>query len=270
MKWFLAAGILSILAAIILDVFNKFKSSRCHSTICLVGKTVIVTGANTGIGYETALDFARRGARVILACRDEQKAEVAREKIIQATQNQNVVVRLIDFASLESVREFAKETIKTEKRLDILVNNAGVGDLPNVLTEDGLQILMQVNYFGPVLLTLLLLDLLKKTRPSRIVNVSSLAAKWARLEPEHLNHWSKLLIYSNSKLGNLLFTIKLASVLRNSGVSVFSVHPGIVKTEIMRTLPRLVRKVIDFFAGIFMKVRYLGMLFHKETYFLRR
>lgn len=110
-----------------------------------------------GIGYETAMDFAKRGARVILACRDAEKAEDARLKIIEATGNPNVVVRLIDMASFKSVREFAKVIIETEKRLDILINNAGGLRFGNNKSIDGQDMTLQVNYFSHFLLTNLLL-----------------------------------------------------------------------------------------------------------------
>lgn len=110
-----------------------------------------------GIGYETALDFAKRGARVILACRNEERARKACDRIIKETHNQDVVYKLVDFTYLKSVRAFADEILKNEKQLDILVNNAGIGDLEHKLSEDGFLLLMQVNYFGPVLLTELLL-----------------------------------------------------------------------------------------------------------------
>lgn len=111
----------------------------------------------TGIGYETAIDFAKRGARVILACRNEERARKACEKIIEETNNEDVVYKLLDFSRLKSVKDFSNDIIKTEPRLDILVNNAGIGDLKDKISEDGLLLLMQVNYFGPVLLTELLL-----------------------------------------------------------------------------------------------------------------
>jgi retinol dehydrogenase-14 len=139
----------------------------------LDGKTAIVTGANTGIGKETAAEFAKRGARVIMACRNLNQAEAAMKEIVQNTGNKSVVVTHLDLASLKSVRAFA-EDVKNEARLDILINNAGVFNLPAFSkTQDGFEMTMGVNHFGHFLLTNLLLDLLKQSAPSRVVVVSS-------------------------------------------------------------------------------------------------
>lgn len=163
--------VLLLLIKLVLLIITK----QCKSKVCLIGKTAIVTGANTGewevlninvyvklfcnnlgIGFETALDFAHRGAKVILACRNPAKAEDARNRIINITHNPNVVVKFVDMSSLKSVRAFAKEINQNEETLDILVNNAGAGGMAPKLTEDGLELTMQVNYFAPFLLTVLL------------------------------------------------------------------------------------------------------------------
>jgi len=216
--------------------------------VCLVGKTAIVTGANTGIGYETAEDFAKRGAKVILACRDPGKGEEARQNIIKATDNKNVVFKQLDVSSFKSVREFAKDINATEERLDILVNNAGAAGFGTEKSEDGLLLLMHTNYFGPFLLTNLLLDLLKKTPDARIVNVSSLIAKYAKnLDVNNLNDYPEgtrrpqTRVYARSKLCNILFTIELADRLKGTSVTAYSLHPGVVFTEILRNLPPVVR-----------------------------
>lgn len=111
----------------------------------------------TGVGYETAKEFAKRGARVILACRNKEKAEEAQKNIIKETDNTNVIVKIVDFSSLESVRAFAKDVNATEERLDILVNNAGAAGLGEHITKDGLELVMQINYFSSFLLTILLI-----------------------------------------------------------------------------------------------------------------
>ncbi|KAK7473581.1 hypothetical protein BaRGS_00035184, partial [Batillaria attramentaria] len=187
------------------------------------------------IGYYTALDFAARNARVILACRSKDRGQEARDKIVAATRNENVMMRVLDLSSLSSVREFASAIKEEEDHLDILVNNAGV-------FEDGLELNMATNHFGPFLLTQLLLDLLKMSAPSRIVNVSSGANQFIRdadLVFDNLRaerQVSSFTKYSITKLANILFTQELERRLKGTGVSVFSLHPGDVKTEIGRNL----------------------------------
>ncbi|KAL8622957.1 Retinol dehydrogenase 13 [Nucella lapillus] len=201
------------------------------------GKTVIVTGANTGIGKEAAKELARRGGRVILACRDLDRAEQARAEIVLETANRNVVVKLLDLASMGSVRAFAKDINANEPHVDILINNAGIMRCPKMLTEDGFEMQLGVNHMGHFLLTMLLLDKLKSSAPSRIINVSSLAHTRGKINFDDLNSakaYDSGTAYSQSKLANVLFTRELAKKLQNSGVTVNALHPGVVKTELLR------------------------------------
>lgn len=170
----------------------------CHSKARLDGKTVLITGANTGIGKETAVDMARRGARVILACRDMERANKAAEEVKKRSGNDSVIVRKLDLASLQSIRQLAKDVLASEERLDVLINNAGIMSCPKWKTEDGFEMQFGVNHLGHFLLTNCLLDLLKKSSPSRIVNVSSLAHE------------------------------------RGTGVTAYSLHPGVIHTELGR------------------------------------
>ena len=185
--------------------------------LCL-GKTAIVTGANTGIGKETALDFAKRGARVILACRDEEKAKDAARDLVAETGSDKVVVRIVDLASFGSVRAFAKLINETEERLDILVNNAGLAGSYRV-TEDGYESIFQVNYISHFLLTLLLIEKMKKSAPSRIVNVSSMAhdTKAAAFQLDNFilskDKFDAFARYAQSKLAQVVFTKELSKRL---------------------------------------------------------
>ncbi|KAJ9593191.1 hypothetical protein L9F63_015258 [Diploptera punctata] len=230
--------ILLILAVMIgVKIYLFFTTGVCNSARRIDGKTAIVTGANTGIGKETAMDLAGRGAKVILACRDLDKGEQACKEIIAVTHNKQVEVRKLDLSSLESVRNFAKNILETEERLDILVNNAGAGGLRNVKSSDGLQMLMQVNHFAPFLLTCLLVGLLKKSAPSRIIMVSSLVHKYAKLEIDNLNFekwFTHTQAYNCSKLANILVANELARKLKDTGVTVNSLHPGAVLSDIWR------------------------------------
>ncbi|XP_025104046.1 retinol dehydrogenase 13-like [Pomacea canaliculata] len=204
------------------------------------GKTVIITGANTGIGKETAKELARRGGRVILACRDLEKAEQARAEIVLETANRSVVVKKLDLASMGSIRAFAKDIIANEPHIDILINNAGIMRCPKMLTEDGFEMQLGVNHLGHFLLTMLLLNKLKSSAPSRIINVSSLAHTRGAINFDDLNSaksYDPGQAYAQSKLANVLFTRELAKRLENTNVTVNALHPGVVKTELGRHLP---------------------------------
>ncbi|KAL5007920.1 hypothetical protein ScPMuIL_013501 [Solemya velum] len=203
----------------------------------IVGKTVIITGANTGIGKVTATELARRGGRIIMACRDIEKCEQARAEIVLETANRNVVCKRLDLASIASIRAFSKNINEKESHLECLINNAGVMRCPKTLTEDGFEMQLGTNHLGHVLLTHLLLDKLKQSAPSRIINLSSLAHKRGRINFEDLNSSKKYdpsEAYDQSKLANILFTRELAERLKGTGVTVNAVHPGVVKTELQR------------------------------------
>lgn len=211
----------------------------CRSKARLDGKTVLITGANTGIGKETALDMARRGARVILACRDMTRARIAADEIRQQSGNGNVVVKKVDLSSLQSVRDLARDVEENEDRLDILINNAGIMMCPKWKTQDGFEMQFGVNHLGHFLLTNCLLDLLKKSSPSRIVIVSSLAHERGRIHFDDINFdksYSSDKSYYQSKLANVLFARELASRLQGTGVNVYSLHPGVIRTELVRHL----------------------------------
>lgn len=211
----------------------------CRSKVRLDGKTVLITGANTGIGKQTALDMAQRGARVILACRDMNKALLAADEIRQQSGNGNVVVKKLDLASLQSVRDLAKDVQENEKRLDILINNAGIMMCPKWKTEDGFEMQFGVNHLGHFLLTNCLLDLLKKSAPSRIVIVSSLAHEKGLIHFDDINldkDYKREKSYRQSKLANVLFCRELAERLQGTDVRVYSLHPGVIRTELGRHL----------------------------------
>ncbi|XP_059223837.1 retinol dehydrogenase 13-like [Stomoxys calcitrans] len=203
------------------------------------GKVVIVTGSNTGIGKEIALELAKRGGRVYLACRDYQKCENARQDIMDITGNPHVYNRTLDLASLQSVREFAANFNQEEEHLDILINNAGIMAPPRSVTIDGYEQQFAVNHLGHFLLTNLLLEKLKASAPSRIVVVSSMAHAWGHIQKEDINSeksYNAFKVYGQSKLANILFTRKLAQILKESRcqVDVNCLHPGVVQSELTR------------------------------------
>ncbi|KAI5612836.1 hypothetical protein C0J50_4568, partial [Silurus asotus] len=223
----------------------------------LTGKTAIVTGANTGIGKFIALDFACRGARVILACRSEARGMAALKEIRQRSGNQNVHLRIIDTSSLKSVHKFADQIIKEEKELHILVNNAGASGLPKGITEEGLEVSFATNHIGPFLLTNLLLDLLKKSAPARIVNVSSANHRRGKVDFLHFHgenlSYTMDMVYNHTKLHNVIWTNELARRLEGTGVTANSLHPGIVLTEVMRHYNWIVRTIFNIIGMFFFK-----------------
>ncbi|CAJ1082644.1 retinol dehydrogenase 12%2C like [Xyrichtys novacula] len=205
----------------------------------LDGKTVIITGANTGIGKETAIDLAKRGARIIMACRSAERGQAAVTEVIEGSGNQNVVYMKLDLADSKSIREFAEAVNKDEPKLNILINNAGVMVCPYGKTADGFEMQIGVNHMGHFLLTYLLIDLIKKSAPARIINVSSMAHSWGSIKLDDINSeksYDKKAAYSQSKLANVLFTRSLAKRLDGTGVTAYSLHPGVVQTDLWRHL----------------------------------
>ncbi|XP_048857466.1 dehydrogenase/reductase SDR family member 13-like isoform X1 [Brienomyrus brachyistius] len=275
-------------------VYNTFvRGARCRSKVKLHGKTVIITGSNTGIGKTTAVDLAKRGARVILACRDQRRAEAALRDITavgkitqkdlcclviirpcgelnllccpdrQESGSSEVVYMQLDLGSLESVRSFAENFLKSERRLDLLINNAGI--FKQGRTKDGLGMMLGVNHIGHFLLTNLLLDRLKQCRPSRVINVSSAAHNFGSIDFDVLSahkalgvgtsHLDVFRVYSDSKLCNVLFTHELAKRLEGTNVTCYSLHPGAINSELSR------------YTNPFLKVLFMPitLLFFKDT-----
>ncbi|CAF0884057.1 unnamed protein product [Adineta steineri] len=204
----------------------------------LFGKTAIVTGANTGIGKEVAHDFARRGARVIMACRDMKKCEQTREKIVADSFNTNVACRECDLSSIESIKRFADDINQNEKSLHLLINNAGVMWHPSKLTKDGFEQHLGVNYLGHFLLTNLLIEKLSTCSPSRIVNVTSPMYKRGQIDFDDLNISKKVfnpkIAYEQASLAIVLATQEFCRQYPGSGVIANCVNPGITRTEIAR------------------------------------
>ncbi|XP_068607979.1 retinol dehydrogenase 12 [Brachionichthys hirsutus] len=219
------------------QIRNYAAGGVCHSAAALDGKTVLITGANTGIGKETALDLATRGARVIMACRDVNKGEQAAASIRNAHPEARVEVRELDLADTCSIRAFAQKFLREVNHLHILINNAGVMMCPYTKTVDGFELHIGVNHLGHFLLTFLLIGQLKRSTPARIVVVSSLAHNfgWIRFHDIHSQgSYNSGLAYCQSKLANVLFARELARRLKGTGVTVNSVHPGTVNSDLTR------------------------------------
>lgn len=203
------------------------------------GKLAIVTGANSGLGYYTALELARKGAQVILACRAKDKTEAAIQDIRKVVPEAKLEFMALDLADLKSIRAFAQVFLSKHKKLDLLVNNAGVMALPFRKTADGFEMQIGTNHLGHFALTGLLLDALKASPGARVVNVASMAHRWTPgMDLDDINFerrsYKKWDAYGKSKLANLLFTFELDRRLKKSGLNVMSVaaHPGYSATNL--------------------------------------
>ncbi|HET6634180.1 MAG TPA: oxidoreductase [Streptomyces sp.] len=204
------------------------------------GRTAVVTGANSGLGYVTARELARRGARVVLGCRSEQRGRAALERLRSEVPEAAAELRPLDLADLSSVRAFADGL--PDERIDVLVNNAGLMAVPYALTADGFEMQFGVNHLGHFALTGLLLDRLLAAEAARVVNVSSLVHLIANIDPEDLNSehgYHAWVAYGRSKSANLLFTHELARRAAPHGITVAAAHPGYASTELQTKGPRL-------------------------------
>jgi NAD(P)-dependent dehydrogenase (short-subunit alcohol dehydrogenase family) len=210
----------------------------------LDGRSAIVTGANSGLGYETALGLATHGADVVLACRDEERGADALDRIHQAAPSARVELRALDLADLSSVRAFAAGYASDRAGLDILVNNAGVMAIPYRQTADGFEMQFGTNHLGHFALTGLLLEPLRVRPGARVVTVSSIAANIGRIDFDDLHHtrrYSKWAAYGQAKLANQLFTIELDRRVREKGLELLSLaaHPGYAATNLQAVGARM-------------------------------
>ena len=207
------------------------------------GKICVVTGSNSGIGKETALSLAKMGAHVVMVVRNQERGEKARLEIVKQTGNNSIDLMICDLSSMDSIRRFAQEFKKKYDRLDVLVNNAGAMFNKREVTPEGFERTLAVNYLGPFLLTHELLDLLKSSTPSSIINVSSGLAKNGKVDLDDLQSeknykgtkaYSKVRapVYANTKLMLMMFTYELARRVKGSGVTANVLMPGFIATNL--------------------------------------
>ncbi len=208
-----------------------------HEDTDMNGRMILLTGASSGIGKETAVRLSRMGASLVIVCRNKERGGKALRDISQRSGNRDVELIVADFEQLRMVRKAAAEFIETHSRLDVLINNAGTNVPRYDETADGIEKTMAVNYFAPFLLTNLMIPVLEKSAPSRIVNVSSASHFSADIDPFNLKHDTRggmfgLHAYARSKLALTLFTYELARRLGGKGVTANCLHPGAVRTHI--------------------------------------
>ena len=199
-------------------------------------KTILITGSTDGIGKQAALELAELGARVILHGRNKSKVKQVLQEFEQKTGNDQLDFFIADLSSLQQIRTMSADIRRKYSRLDVLINNAGVAMNKLEISEDGYEMTFAVNHLAVFAVTLLLLDLLTRSAPSRIINVSSSAHSSSLnfenlAEPRHFDGWE---VYCQSKLCNILFTYELAEKLQNMGVTVNCLHPGVIDTKLLR------------------------------------
>lgn len=211
----------------------------------LTGKIFVVTGGNSGLGYESVKEFSRHNATVIMASRSQERGEQAITKIKEEIPNAKIDLMILDLSDSASIKHFAEEFKEKYQQLDVLLNNAGIMTPPYTSTKDGLESQIGVNHFGHFLLTYLLFDVIKQTPQSRIVITSSIAHKYGNIKFHKFPYvpgarYSKYMAYAQSKLANLLFMYQLNRLVQAKGlnIKVLASHPGISSTNLGRHLKK--------------------------------
>ncbi|PAT02265.1 hypothetical protein CI105_02675 [Candidatus Izimaplasma bacterium ZiA1] len=233
----------------------------------LSSKTIVVTGSNSGIGFESARLFASKNAIVIMAVRSIDRGQNAKDDILKEFPKANIIVMKLDLSDLKTVLDFSNELKSRNVVIDVLLNNAGIMTVPYGSTVDGYEKQIGVNHFGHFYLTHLVFDLMNK-KTGRIVNVSSLAHKYGKIDFNSFKYdenikYNKMKAYAQSKLANMLFTNKLARLLekKNSHIIALSAHPGISRTNLGRHVKgSLFFKIFDPIINLFSQNRFMGSL----------
>ncbi|CAG2100594.1 unnamed protein product, partial [Medioppia subpectinata] len=229
-----------MLCLVLYEHFSNFMGWRRRVTSAknLNGQVVVVTGGNAGIGKETAYQLTLRGAKVYIGCRDQKKGEAAVKDILSLNPKANIKLFSLDLSSLKSVRKCVEELSSLKTKVDILINNAGVMGCPEWKTEDGFEMQFGTNHLGHFLFTLHLIPLLKKAPAGRIVTVSSALHMCSPIHLDNVNlrngTYNNFFAYAQSKLANVLFSRELAKRLRHSNINTYSLHPGVINTELDR------------------------------------
>lgn len=203
-------------------------------------KVCIITGSTSGIGTEAALAIANKGIKLVLPVRDITKAVALKQEILEKTGNSQVDIFECDLSSMDDIHKFAADFQLKYSRLHILINNAGLWETSRKESRDGIELTFAVNHLATFLLTNLLLGVMKRSAPARIINTSSMAHIMAEMKFNDLEgkkHWSGFKSYAMSKLAAILFTRKLARMLEGKEITVNSLHPGVIYTNLYRRMP---------------------------------
>ncbi|XP_073970248.1 retinol dehydrogenase 11-like isoform X3 [Rhodnius prolixus] len=245
---------------LLLRLYNKKTMGKLVVQKRLDGKTVIITGGNVGLGFETAKELAYRGARVLLACKNIGSGHLAKSLIIKETRNDDITVYRLDLSSVWSVRNFAKAILEKEKRLDVLIFNAGIGFIKHERTADNLQLTWQVNCFSSFLLSNLLIDFMRKTSLGKIIFISSAL---------HHFHWfnvddidseksrNAFMNHCNTKFATILMANFMAKKLEGTGIKVNTVNPGLVNVPLLRRVKNsIIQRLFQHFLNIYGKIVY--------------
>lgn len=216
------------------------------------GKVAIVTGANSGIGYHTTLELVKKNVKVVMACRNLQKAEEAKAKILRLHPGAKIKPMMLNLSSLTDVRKFTHEFQAQFNKLDLLINNAGIMMSPYKITQDGFENQLATNYLGHFALTGLLLPVLTVTSGARIVTVTSISYKWAEIQFDDFHArdgYNRRTAYGQSKRACLMFAFELQRRLSTANYDAVSVaaHPGLCKTNLDRYFPALIRPLGSLF-----------------------
>jgi NAD(P)-dependent dehydrogenase (short-subunit alcohol dehydrogenase family) len=198
-------------------------------------KVIIITGANRGLGKQTTLELAKAGNIIIMACRNIQTSVPICEEIRQESGNDNIEVMELDLSSQASIHQFVENLKLRYEKVNILINNAGITSRYSQKTIDGLDLVVGTNYFGPYLLTSLIIPIFAQNEDNRIINITSNIYPYGQYDFRKINEYKWVKAYAVSKYLVLLFTLELAERLKEKGITVNAVHPGVVKTTIMFT-----------------------------------
>ncbi|WP_066194156.1 SDR family oxidoreductase [Gracilibacillus timonensis] len=216
-------------------------------------KTMLITGANSGIGFATANHLAKQGHLIIMVCRNVQKGAEARQHIMDTTGNQNIDLLVADLSSQHDIRKLAAEVEEGYPSLDVLINNAGGVFGQYQVNSDGFEMTFAVNYLAPFLLTQLLLNKLKASEPARIVNVASIVQdkhfQPKDAVPQTVSNYSGMQAYKTAKTAVLMMTYYMSKALENSGVTINALHPGFIYTpQATRMAPKMLRPIMKLFS----------------------